>query len=260
MILRRITHHVKRQNWFAVCLDFCIVVVGILIAFQITNWNEARQDNLLYEQARQRVIEEAKLNLVLAQDHGARASAYQTAAREILNEFENCRSDVDAGARERLMERVKKLRFVLGADVRDDAITRIISSDSFLDNISPQDLTTLSTYARQLRRVADNIRFDYSYQIAEDTLSDVPIFKRTSKADWGDGLMALVLTVSYQEACQNAQFNTFLNDRYEHATYQILQQERLAEASRELLLGLGESVHALAADADALSTTQALLN
>ena len=44
MILRRITKHVKDQNWFAVCLDFCIVVVGILIAFQITNWSEARKD------------------------------------------------------------------------------------------------------------------------------------------------------------------------------------------------------------------------
>ena len=40
MLLRSITKHVKEQNWFAVALDFFIVVVGILIAFQITNWNE----------------------------------------------------------------------------------------------------------------------------------------------------------------------------------------------------------------------------
>lgn len=44
MILRRISKHVKDQNWFAVGLDFCIVVVGILLAFQITNWSEARSD------------------------------------------------------------------------------------------------------------------------------------------------------------------------------------------------------------------------
>lgn len=46
MLLRRITKHVKDQNWFAVGLDFVIVVVGILIAFQITNWSEARQDRV----------------------------------------------------------------------------------------------------------------------------------------------------------------------------------------------------------------------
>ena len=44
MLLRRITQHVKDQNWFAVLLDFIIVVAGILIAFQITNWNETRKD------------------------------------------------------------------------------------------------------------------------------------------------------------------------------------------------------------------------
>lgn len=31
MILRRLTKHVKDQNWFAVALDFLIVVVGVFI-------------------------------------------------------------------------------------------------------------------------------------------------------------------------------------------------------------------------------------
>ncbi|MFK8041747.1 hypothetical protein [Congregibacter sp.] len=44
MLLRNITKHVKDQNWFAVSLDFIIVVFGILIAFQITEWNNARSD------------------------------------------------------------------------------------------------------------------------------------------------------------------------------------------------------------------------
>jgi hypothetical protein len=51
MILRRLTKHVKGQNWFAVGLDFVIVVVGILIAFQITNWaneNERREIEVNY--------------------------------------------------------------------------------------------------------------------------------------------------------------------------------------------------------------------
>lgn len=44
MLLRSITKHVRDQNWFAVVLDFFIVVTGILIAFQITNWSEQRGD------------------------------------------------------------------------------------------------------------------------------------------------------------------------------------------------------------------------
>ncbi|MBT8141668.1 MAG: hypothetical protein HKN88_05670 [Gammaproteobacteria bacterium] len=40
MLFRRIKAHIEKENWFAVFLDFLIVVVGILLAFQITNWNE----------------------------------------------------------------------------------------------------------------------------------------------------------------------------------------------------------------------------
>ncbi len=42
MILRSITKHVKDQNWFAVGLDFIIVVVGIFVGLQVSAWNDAR--------------------------------------------------------------------------------------------------------------------------------------------------------------------------------------------------------------------------
>ncbi|MEL6371535.1 MAG: hypothetical protein AAFY84_00850 [Pseudomonadota bacterium] len=59
MILRRITQHVKDQNWTAVALDFFIVVFGILIAFQITNWSENREDR----RAEQRYLAELARDL-----------------------------------------------------------------------------------------------------------------------------------------------------------------------------------------------------
>ncbi len=42
MILRRVMEHVKTQNWTAVGLDFVIVVVGVFIGIQVSNWNAAR--------------------------------------------------------------------------------------------------------------------------------------------------------------------------------------------------------------------------
>lgn len=44
MSLSRVIDHVKAQNWTAVFLDFFIVVAGILIAFQITDWSERRAE------------------------------------------------------------------------------------------------------------------------------------------------------------------------------------------------------------------------
>jgi len=44
MILRSITRHVLDQNWFAVGIDFVIVIVGVFIGIQVANWNDARRD------------------------------------------------------------------------------------------------------------------------------------------------------------------------------------------------------------------------
>jgi hypothetical protein len=56
MILRRITEHVKAQNWFAVGIDFLIVVVGVFIGIQVANWNVARTKQIDAAAARERLI------------------------------------------------------------------------------------------------------------------------------------------------------------------------------------------------------------
>lgn len=60
MILRSLNKHIKEQNWFAVLLDFFIVVLGILLAFQVTNWNEERKAKF----AEQAVINQLELEFV----------------------------------------------------------------------------------------------------------------------------------------------------------------------------------------------------
>lgn len=60
MLLRRITEHVKAQNWTAVALDFVIVVVGVFIGIQVANWNEARADRVEERQLLTRLHDETK--------------------------------------------------------------------------------------------------------------------------------------------------------------------------------------------------------
>ena len=51
MLLRRIIEHVKTQNWTAVALDFVIVVVGVFVGIQVSNWNDARAEEIDAEDA-----------------------------------------------------------------------------------------------------------------------------------------------------------------------------------------------------------------
>ncbi|WP_339748109.1 hypothetical protein [uncultured Maricaulis sp.] len=47
MILSRIIHHLRSQNWTAIGLEFLIVILGVVIGFQVTAWNETRHERAL---------------------------------------------------------------------------------------------------------------------------------------------------------------------------------------------------------------------
>ena len=63
MLLRRVIGHVKTQNWTAVALDFAIVVCGVFIGVQLSNWNDARQKEKEYDRALSRYRAEIEINL-----------------------------------------------------------------------------------------------------------------------------------------------------------------------------------------------------
>ena len=71
MILRRVIEHVKTQNWTAVGIDFVIVVVGVFIGIQVSNWNEARREHLSEAQYLERFAEEIELTIAHIQEERA---------------------------------------------------------------------------------------------------------------------------------------------------------------------------------------------
>jgi hypothetical protein len=58
MLLRSLTKHIKEQNWFAVFIDFFIVLLGILLAFQITEWSAQQLEKRDLKVALERLHEE----------------------------------------------------------------------------------------------------------------------------------------------------------------------------------------------------------
>ena len=77
MILRSMTKHVKDQNWFAVGLDFFIVVFGVFVGLQVSNWNDAR----LREQTEQVYIERIREDLIANTEDYKQRLAYFNQAR-----------------------------------------------------------------------------------------------------------------------------------------------------------------------------------
>jgi len=50
MILRRFYQHIGEQNWFAVGLDILVVITGIFLGMQVSDWNESRKEKALADE------------------------------------------------------------------------------------------------------------------------------------------------------------------------------------------------------------------
>lgn len=85
MLLRRITEHVRVQNWTAIALDFVIVVVGVFIGIQVSNWNENRAFEKREQMLLRGLQDEVAQNLADAQSKGDAFKVGADSARRVLS-------------------------------------------------------------------------------------------------------------------------------------------------------------------------------
>lgn len=88
MIFRRIKAHVEKENWFAVFIDFAIVVFGVFIGIQVANWNEARAANQREQILLVELREELIKNVADAQGAGEGFLVGANSARRLLSRHE----------------------------------------------------------------------------------------------------------------------------------------------------------------------------
>lgn len=79
MILRRITQHVRDQNWTAIGIDFLIVVLGVFVGIQVSNWNQARSDRNRAGRYVAQISENLRSD-ILDQEEGIVTSQWRAAA------------------------------------------------------------------------------------------------------------------------------------------------------------------------------------
>ena len=60
MIVKHVTNALRRQDWVAVAIEFLLVVVGVLLAFQINEWASGHEAKLAREASTERLLSEAE--------------------------------------------------------------------------------------------------------------------------------------------------------------------------------------------------------
>jgi hypothetical protein len=84
MILRRISENVRSQNWFAVGLEFVIVVVGVFVGLQAQDWSTDRAERSAEHASIERLIVEYKLNLEVLNEDKEKSQITMVATERLL--------------------------------------------------------------------------------------------------------------------------------------------------------------------------------
>ena len=103
MILRRLSQSLKDQNWTAIWIEFLLLVTGVFLGIQVSNWNEARADRAAYEAAVGRLGAEIDTNLASLDTFDASIKQDLATGGRALTVLQSCvdseenRRIVDAG-------------------------------------------------------------------------------------------------------------------------------------------------------------------
>lgn len=63
MIAKRVAQALKRQDWTMVSIEFVLIVVGVLLAFQINDWSNARSEERAQREATERLLDESERDI-----------------------------------------------------------------------------------------------------------------------------------------------------------------------------------------------------
>ncbi|MFY0638556.1 hypothetical protein [Maricaulis maris] len=151
MILARITKAIREQNWFAVAVEFLIVILGVVIGFQVTAWNAERAEAIRTSVLIERVEEEFLISETHLSDYLHFLTAYEAASENVIAAIRN---DAVATTEPALMrEWLGLTRHVGRPPARSAVFAEMIASGEL--SLLPEELrTALSQFDQEIQRNA----------------------------------------------------------------------------------------------------------
>lgn len=151
MLLRRITKHVKDQNWFAVGIDFIIVVIGVFIGIQVANWNTIRSDEHNYQNAMVRLAEENFETLDQLEDFRPAVEERLAEVQAAILVLQTCQTD--GSAETTLNHGLNIIRGSLTPRAATLTLDQLVNDNSLLARQNTTVRTVLREYHEQLHEM-----------------------------------------------------------------------------------------------------------
>lgn len=161
MILRRIREHAKGHNWFAVGIDLVIVVLGVFLGTQVSNWNTEWLEHETGQTYRARIIRDLENNQTDLESRTAYFQQERTFALQVLG-------DLDGSAH------VSDELFLIAAYQATQIYPRPLTRASY-DEI--QSVGALDTLGVGTREQISN--YYVAVETSEATFRNVPSYRET---------------------------------------------------------------------------------
>ena len=160
MLLRSISKHVKDQNWFAVALDFFIVVAGILIAFQITNWNETKSNKVGLISSLERLDKEVAINFEISNNILEIFEQGRVDLRFARDALSKCEASLEATTA------LERTLFYLVGDFHPNfsmvVLDQLARQDRYQDLLSPEFQRDFGFYSRRIKEEHEQLTNHYN--------------------------------------------------------------------------------------------------
>jgi len=209
MLFRRVRKHIKQEEWFAVFVDFLIVVAGVYIGLQLGNSNAARADKLAYQQALERFRTETQTNFAALDDLDKGLSAYLKRATNAFDILQSCEDGpenldiVNAG--------ITSITGTYGLHLRRGALDELTSSPRLLAQQTAEERAFLTNTKYYFDLTLSEASFVETLPLQE-RLENNPIigvgkavYRNVSYAgaDFSRAQRPLYLKIPISEACKN---------------------------------------------------------
>ena len=139
MILRRTADAIREQNWFTVIVEIFIVVIGIFLGLQVTDWNDNRKDKASYAQALARLQKEVERNITIIDSEIQTINTAVGHGRAGLDTLVNCETGEEAIAIVNLA--IAKARGTQGVEVQSAVLRELTSNATLLAQQSDAERT-----------------------------------------------------------------------------------------------------------------------
>jgi hypothetical protein len=242
MLLRRVTQHVQNQNWFAVSLDFLIVVFGVYIGLQVQDWAVEKNRLSSERQYLERLHDEVEQLAMTREMYDQTRTQFSQVLFEIIDILNAV--DQEITLTDEQCRIITHSSFTTIPPAELPSATELISSGRLDQIASPALRDSILSYVQDAARVRDLITLLNESNIDLSRIYPNLLQTKVSHTDYKRDSIGLSAKCNANELRANQAFmNDFSANAYMYIIYTergVLEvSEKLAELHNELDTTLG---------------------